>query len=103
MMDSAPLSRRKDKAMYFDLDDWIGPALAVACVALIVLLVWAAIEDERKWDSFKDENHCKQVAHIKGDVFNTFGTDMKGNMTIGVGSTPAKNGWLCDDGMTYYR
>ena len=86
--------------MYFDLDDWIKLALAVACVAFFV---WAAIEDGRKWDSFKVEHHCKQVAHIKGDVFNTFGTDMKGNMSIGVGSTPDKTGWLCDDGMTYYR
>lgn len=89
--------------MYSSWEDMIGPALAVACVALIGLVILAAIEDGRKWDAFKVEHKCKAVAHIKGDVFNTFGTDTKGNMTVGVGSTPDKTGWLCDDGITYYR
>lgn len=80
--------------------EWI---IGAAIIALLALVVWAAIEDGRKWEAFKAERHCKAVAHIKGDVFNTFGTDSKGGMTIGIGSTPDKTGWLCDDGMTYYR
>lgn len=89
--------------MRFETEDWWMVWIGAAFVGLIVLIVWASIENARKWDAFKSKYNCKVVAHINGDVFNTFGTDAKGNMTVGVGSTPGKTGWLCDDGITYYR
>ena len=84
------------------IDTEIRLVCAVA-VALIALLLWLAFEDGKQWEAFKAEHYCKVVAHIKGDVFNTFGTDARGNMTVGIGSTPDKTVWLCDDGVTYYR
>lgn len=87
----------------FNSENLTVMAIVVAGIAMIVIAAFAAIEEDRKWDAFKVEHNCKVVAKINGDVFNTFGTDAKGNMTVGVGSTPDKNGWLCDDGITYYR
>lgn len=87
----------------FDFDNLILPAILIVCIAVLVLSVFRIIEESNEWESFKQSHNCKVVAQIKGDVFNTFGTDGKGNMTVGVGSTPDKKGWLCDDGMTYYR
>jgi hypothetical protein len=82
----------------------LGEVLVCAAIlACIVGLVFAGVANERKWKQFAKEHECKKVAHIQGDVFNTFGTDSKGNMTIGIGTTNAKTGWLCNDGMTYYR
>ena len=80
--------------------------MAVLLVALTALLAWAIlalVENERKWEQFKVDHQCKVVAHIRGDVFNTVGFDGSGNVSVGIGSTPDKTGWLCDDGMTYYR
>lgn len=67
--------------------------------ALFLLLIWALIVEAREWGAFKREHHCKVVAKISGSTFTTIGSDGK----IGVGSTPGKTGWACDDGVTYYR
>lgn len=77
-------------------------SLSALILLFIVFLGWAINEDikERKeWEKFKVEHKCKVVAYISGSTFNTI--DAKGN--IGVGATDPKTGWLCDDGITYYR
>lgn len=89
-------------------DDWGGPGLLLwlgiaAVVALIPVLIYAGIQDDRHWQTFRAEHHCKIVAHINGDVFNTFGVSAKGTAVVGVAATPDKTGWKCDDGVTYYR
>lgn len=93
--------------MYFDWEDWIGPALAVAYVALIVLVVWAAIEDGKKWDAFKAEHNCKVVQHVRSDVVVGTGVGVMPNGQVGMvtttSTTPDKTAWACDDGVTYWR
>lgn len=73
--------------------------ITVVGVAALVALVWALVVEAREWESFKQQHHCKVVAKISGSTFNTIGSDGK----IGVGTTPSKTGWACDDGVTYYR
>ena len=75
----------------------------VICVLVIVGSFFLLVEENKQWESFKIEHHCKLVTHISGDVFNTIGIDAKGNVSIGVGATPDKEGWACDDGITHYR
>ena len=75
-----------------------------AVMLLVVLVVLAAVTalavyDSRQWSAFKKEHNCKIVSKINGDVFTAFTTDGK----AAVGSTSGKTGWLCDDGVTYYR
>jgi hypothetical protein len=36
---------------------------------------------------------------MRGETITTI--DFNGN--VGIGSTSGKTGWLCDDGITYYR
>lgn len=84
------------------LDDLLAPALVI-CILLAVGLSFACLDSYKRWEQFKIDHNCKLVSHISGDVFNTIGTDAKGNVSIGVGSTPDEEGWLCDDGVTYYR
>ncbi|NOT66708.1 MAG: hypothetical protein HOP06_11945 [Methylotenera sp.] len=83
--------------------NWIKGLIYTASVACIVGLGLAIVEAENDWQQFAEAHECKKVAHINGDVFNTFGSDSKGNMTVGIGSMPDKTGWLCNDGVTYYR
>lgn len=73
--------------------------IIVAVVLLVVGAVAAANDEAKTWKKFKQDHDCKIVAHIRGDTFNTFHSDG----TIGVGRTPDKTGWACDDGITYFR
>jgi hypothetical protein len=43
-------------------------------------------EDEKAWLQFRREHHCRMVGEITGGY-----------------KTPPKTGWLCDNGMTYWR
>jgi len=87
-----------------DLTDGLGFWVIICgLMAVLAFLIICAIEEDKKWQKFKEDNQCKVVAHINGDVFNTYGIDSKGQMTVGIGSTSDKTGYLCNDGITYYR
>lgn len=85
------------------MDDLIFYGIGVMGFLAVCSVLYACIAEAQEWEEFKNHHHCKVVSRIKGDVFNTVGADAKGNMVVGVGSTPDKTGWLCDDGITYYR
>lgn len=89
--------------MSLDAYDYKFLGILAALAALVVALIFVAVENDRQWQAFKAEHNCKAVAHIKGDVFNTVGVGVNGKMVVGVGTTPSKTGWKCDDGMTYFR
>lgn len=71
--------------------------------ALLILIGWLAYNAEKRWEAFKTDHNCKMVSRISGDVFNTFNVGSNGQVSVGIGSTSDKTGWLCDDGVTYYR
>jgi hypothetical protein len=77
--------------------------LLTGAVFLLVLMGFLAVAEHDEWESFKASHECKAVAHIRGEVFNTFGFDSRGGMVVGVASTSDKTGWACNDGKTYYR
>lgn len=77
--------------------------VTVILIILLILAILAAIEEGRDWQRFKVEHNCKVTARINGDVFNTLSVGANGQPVIGIGSTPSKTAWLCDDGITYYR
>lgn len=77
--------------------------VAAAAVGLIAAVVFAVYHSEQKWQDFKVAHDCKPVAYIKGDVVNTVGVGSNGQITNGVATTPDKTGWLCNDGVTYFR
>ena len=80
-------------------DYGLMPIALVGLVALLVLGIYAAVQSEHEWATFKAAHHCKVVGRISGDVV----TSITSNGQIGVGMTPDKTGWQCDDGMTYWR
>jgi hypothetical protein len=86
---------------------WMAAAGADCfCVLLIPAVIYGSIQEAKEWDSFAVAHSCKKVGHIKGDVQTGvgFGMTAGGNMGIVVTtSTPDKNGWICDDGITYWR
>jgi hypothetical protein len=77
--------------------------LTLAAVALVAFLVYAAVEDARQWEAFKTAHACRVVAKVRGHTDPVYGVDGKGNMVFSTVTTPDTTGWLCDDGVTYYR
>jgi hypothetical protein len=84
-------------------DDWKAMLVYAGLVGLLLLAMWAAISSGEKWEQFKLDHKCKIVAQVDGEIFNTVSVGGNGQMQIGIGSTPDKTGWLCDDGVTYYK
>jgi hypothetical protein len=77
----------------------LGAGIAVLAGGAVTL----AIIDSENWEAFKIEHACKLVSKGSSTTFNTFGIDGKGQPVVGIGVSPGQNGWLCDDGVTYYR
>lgn len=88
----------------------IGRAVLIAALILISFIplsIYATIEESKRWQSFKVANNCKIVAREKGHTSTGIGFGMMINGQMGTvvttSSTPSKTGWICDDGITYWR
>jgi len=78
-------------------------AVVAAIVALIVLVVFLEIHDQRAWETFSAAHGCHVVARERGHSSVGYGLSTNGQMGTFVTSTGPKTGWLCDDGVTYWR
>ena len=63
------------------------------------LTIWAVIADSNEWEEFRNAHHCKIVSMESSST--ALGVSGSGNAVVM--SVPGKTGWLCDDGITYYR
>lgn len=86
-------------------DGWLGRSILLGIPSLLVLMVVAIIADANQWDEFKTKHNCKIVGKMRGDVTTTVAPIIGGNggVAIGTSVTADKTGWLCDDGVTYWR
>ena len=89
-------------------DEWALPTTFILLGLLVLgafgMMLMAMLEHEKQWQEFKVTHHCVVVAHISGDVFNTIAVNPNGGgVSVGIGATPDKTGWKCDNGVTYYR
>ena len=81
------------------MKDFWSWALGFVVAALLVLAVFATIDDENTWAKFKVSHKCKIVGHIKGST--DIGITSGGNTALVFESD--KDSWLCDDGIIYTR
>lgn len=77
--------------------------IAVLVVVLVALAIVGGVHSADEWRDFKAKHNCVIVGKMDGDVFNTFGVSGNGQIAVGIGSTPSKTGWKCDDGVTYWK
>lgn len=92
----------------YDLrNDWPGWAIGACVVVFLVLFVWATIEEAEQWAHFAAAHDCKVVGRMKGTTDTGVGFGMMANGQMGTvittTSTPSKTGFLCNDGVTYWR
>ncbi len=77
--------------------------LIVAIVAFGGLAVTSTVDDYKKWETFKGEHACKVVGQTAGDMSVNVGLSTSGHAVVVPTGSPPKTGWLCDDGITYWR
>lgn len=87
-------------------DGLVGKLMVMLCLVVacaIHLAVWGAVESERSWSQYKVTHECHIVGRMSGDVITTIGPTTGGGVSVGIGMTPDKTGWQCNDGITYWR
>jgi hypothetical protein len=77
---------------------WVAAWISII-IAVCILLVLALASEQRQWDDFVKQHHCKVTQRMSGETFTT----INANGTVGFGATDDKTGWLCDDGVTYWK
>lgn len=85
--------------------DWALVSIIGLSALVIILIVGGlklAVDEDNQWLAFAVEHHCRVVGKTSGSV--GFGTGLVGGK-IGTITTyiPGKTGYLCDDGVTYWR
>ena len=71
---------------------WVVYVFAISIIsALFIFLGYIAKVDNENWEHFKRIHNCRKIGETSGTV------DSAGHYT------PGQEGWLCDDGVTYWR
>lgn len=73
--------------------------IALAVVILFPLMLYCAYQEAVEWQQFKQDHACKVVARTSSTVVNTISSSGK----VGIAVVDGQTGWLCDDGVTYYK
>lgn len=88
----------------------IAGAIGGVLCLIGALIYWAAIASEREnreWQEFSGAHHCKIVEKRDGNVSigsgYVFGANGKGGVVTTTSVSPSKTGWLCSDGVTYWK
>ena len=78
---------------------------AVLAIALMASAMWANYTPQPdEWAAFKDAHNCKVVAKADGHSNNGVGFTTRGSVAVIASDyTPNKIGYLCDDGVTYWK
>jgi len=77
----------------FDIFPWMIGSFIISIIALIVAMCFASQKDRKEWEAFRDAHKCKVVAKRDGQYV----------YTKNGGWTDPQTGWLCDDGITYFK
>lgn len=77
--------------------------LLAFCIAIISAGFYIAVKDQQQWEAFSAQHNCKVVGRMSGDVHTGMAIGPNGQMQTVITSTPDKVGYLCDDGVTYWR
>jgi hypothetical protein len=65
-------------------------------------MITATIAENKRWHVYAAA-HCKVVGRMDGDVGTGITSTGNGQVGFAVVTTPDKIGYLCDDGMTYWK
>lgn len=78
-------------------------AVVAGIIAIIGLIIFLEIKEQREWSQFVVDQNCKVVGRERGSTNVGYGVTTSGQMGAVFTTTASKTGWLCDDGVTYWR
>lgn len=88
-------------------DGWVGRSILVLPILMVALIIWAAVEEQKEWEAFSATHECKVVGRMSGSTQTGVGYGVTANGRFGTvvttTSTPSKTGYLCNDGVMYWR
>ncbi|WP_142491012.1 hypothetical protein [Klebsiella pneumoniae] len=79
-----------------------GIALLGGVMSVLVVLVLASDQKEQEWRDWATE-HCKVIEKREGATTTGVGVSLKGQAGVFIGGEPDQTGYLCDDGVTYWK
>lgn len=77
--------------------------LLALCIGFIVIMAIGSVEEQRQWEVFAVAKHCKVVGDIAPSVGTGVGITSNGKSGVVTTFDPGKTGYICDDGVTYWR
>jgi len=91
-------------------DGWFGK-FTVAFLVFAILFVPFGVyqivkltaEEQKQWDNFAVTHDCKKIGQTSASSGVVVGMALNGQMGMGLTSEAGKTGWLCNDGVTYWR
>lgn len=81
------------------LEDAMPWLFGILIVSVIGGAITLAIRQDKEWEAFKVAHDCHVTAKMAATTNPGF--DAKGNVTWT--TTPEKEAWSCNDGITYWR
>ncbi|HBV4082332.1 TPA: hypothetical protein MDW27_005049 [Klebsiella quasipneumoniae] len=79
-----------------------GVALLGGVISVLVVWVLASDQKEQEWRDWATE-HCKVIEKREGATTTGVGVSLKGQAGVFIGGEPDQTGYLCDDGVTYWK
>lgn len=83
--------------------DAAGLFVVSLIIGLVVLAFVADHYGAKRWAAFSAAHHCKLVSHMDGNTLVMPVVNANGGVSVASTYVPGKDGYLCDDGVTYYR
>lgn len=81
---------------------FLGIALFGALVGGVMLMLGDAQHEREDWREFAAA-HCKVIEKRDGQSTTGVGVSLTGKLGTFFGSTSSQTGYLCDDGVTYWK
>ena len=77
--------------------------LALLCVAIAVVIA-CAVREDAEWSAFVAARACREVGRTAGAPGVAVNPAPGKNVSpVSVVWVPGKTGWLCNDGVTYWK
>lgn len=71
--------------------------------SLSVYLVFLSFQKSIEWREFKEEHNCVVVGQKEDTYVTTLLPGPNGMLIPMMRAVPGETGWLCNDGVTYWR